>query len=395
MVAGLLAVTLGTRPPVRPVKPPALVPVFPQELAAVRIVAVGDILMHQDVQRSGREAEAGLAGLWADVEPLLRDADLAFANLETPVAPRSGQPGRPFQFNGPEALPAALRASGFTVLATANNHAYDQGAAGVLETLDRLEAERLVPVGSGRTREAAEAARVVEARGLKVAFLGFTDLFNVNLNRKPSDPWVCPLDPAGAARAVRTARGQADAVVVSLHWGTEYSHEPTARQREVAALLAEAGADLILGHHPHVLQPVELLATGGRRTLVAYSMGNFISNQDRGYLAERGPAAGGDSRDGVAVQCRLVKQRLADGSLRVVLEQPHCEPLWTLNNWREVQGGRARRREIRVTPVNSALAAARAQGPDSAGPESRRALLETLELRRERARETLGGAYLN
>jgi len=356
----------------------------------VRIVAVGDILMHQDVQRSGREAEAGLAGLWADVEPLLRGADLAFANLETPLAPRSGQPGRPFQFNGPAALPAALRASGFRILATANNHAYDQGPAGVVETLDRLEAEQLVPVGSGRTRPEAEAARVVEVRGMKVAFLGFTDLFNLNLNRKPSEPWVCPLDPAGAARAVREARTRADAVVVSLHWGTEYSHEPTARQRQVAALLAEAGADLILGHHPHVLQPVEVLATGGRRTLVAFSMGNFISNQDRVYRADQESAAAGDSRDGVAVQCRLVKQRLADGSQRVVLEQPHCEPLWTLNNWREVQSGRARRREIRVTPVNAALAAARAAGPEEQGT-----LLQTLELRRERAREVLGGTCLN
>ena len=163
-MAGLLLVTLGTRPPVRLPSPPQ-VPVFPLELAAVRIVAVGDILMHQDVQRSGREAEAGLAGLWSDVEPLLRGADIAFANLETPVAPRTGQPGRPFQFNGPEGLPAALRASGFTVLATANNHAYDQGAAGVAETLERLEAERLVPVGSGRTREAAETARVVTVMG--------------------------------------------------------------------------------------------------------------------------------------------------------------------------------------------------------------------------------------
>jgi len=392
-VAGLLLVTLGTRPPVRLPSPPP-VPVFPLELAAVRIVAVGDILMHQDVQRSGREAEAGLAGLWSDVEPLLRGADIAFANLETPVAPRTGQPGRPFQFNGPEGLPAALRASGFTVLATANNHAYDQGAAGVAETLERLEAERLVPVGSGRTREAAETARVVTVKGLKVAFLGFTDLFNVNLNRRPDQPWVRPLDPAAAAQAVRAARAGADAVVVSLHWGTEYSHEPTARQREVAGLLAEAGADLILGHHPHVLQPVELLGQGGRRTLVAFSMGNFISNQDRIYRSDQFPVAGGDSRDGVALQCRLVKLRLADGSERVQLEQPHCEPLWTLNNWREVQAGQARRREIRVTPVNTAIAALRAEVArpdlDAAALAERQAFLRTLELRRDRARAVLG-----
>jgi len=354
-------------------------------------------MMHLDVQRSARQSADGLRALWAGVEPMLRAADIAFGNLEAPVAPVSGQPGRAFQFNGPAGLPAALRASGFTVLATANNHAYDQGAQGVAETLERLQAEQLVAVGSGATRAQAEAARIVEVKGLRVAFLAFTDLFNVNLNRGDGEPWVRPLDAVDAADAVRRARPGADAVVVSLHWGTEYSHQPTARQRAVAARLAEAGADLILGHHPHVLQPVEWIEAGGRRTLVAFSMGNFIANQDRGYRADRFPVAEGDSRDGVAVQCRLVKRRQADGSERVLVEDAACEPLWTHNNWAEYASGRARAREIRVTPVGVAIAAARTElermqgaGADPAGLRARRELLRTLELRRQRAREILG-----
>jgi len=393
--------TLGTRPPVALAKAAQPLAVFPVQLASVRLMAVGDILMHEDVKRAGRESGAGLRALWADVEPLIQGADIAFANLETPVAPTSGQPGRPFRFNAPPELPAALKASGFTVLSTANNHAYDQGVQGVVETLERLRAEQLLPVGSGTTRPEAEQVRVLQVKGLRVAFLGFTDLFNTNLNRNGNEPWVRPLDPDAAVAAVRAARAQADAVVVSIHWGVEYEHDPRPHQREVAARLCQAGADLILGTHPHVLQPVEMLSQGGNRTLVAYSLGNFISNQDRMYLPDLFKVDGGDSRDGVALQCRLVKWRLADGSERVTVEDPSCEPLWNLNNWREVMSGTAKRRVIRVLWVNSAIAAAQARlahlGDPSGDPQDlgrTQDLLRILQLRRERASESLGASFV-
>ena len=108
----------------RPVKPAAPVPV------SLSLVAVGDILMHQDVKTAAGHDPGGFPALWADLVPLFQEADLAFANLETPIAPTSGRPGVPFQFNAPPSLPAALRASGFTVLSTANNHAFDQGVRG-------------------------------------------------------------------------------------------------------------------------------------------------------------------------------------------------------------------------------------------------------------------------
>jgi poly-gamma-glutamate synthesis protein (capsule biosynthesis protein) len=364
-------------------------------------VAVGDILMHEDVKRSARESGSGLQSLWADVEPLLRDADVAFANLETPVAPRTGRPGQPFQFNASEDLPAALRASGFTVLATANNHTFDQGLGGVQETLERLRAEKLTAVGSGATRREAETPRILQVHGLKLAFLAFTDIFNADLNGEDGKPWVRPLDPAAAVEAVRAARLMADAVVVSVHWGVEYEHRPHPRQRQVAAQLAAAGADLILGHHPHVLQPVEILVNGGRRTVVVYSMGNFVSNQDRMYLPGNFPVAGGDNRDGVAVSCRLVKQRGADGQDRVVVEDPICEPLWTENNWPEHSAGQADIREIRVIRVNRAIRRVRRElerpalgEGDQARIRAARERLRLLLLRRTRAVEILGAAWV-
>ncbi len=132
----------------------------------------------------------------------------------------------------------------------------------------------------------------------------------------------------------------------------------------------------------------------GHRTLVAYSLGNFVSNQDRMYLPDLDKVDGGDSRDGVALQCRLVKRRLADGSERVTVEDPVCEPLWNLNNWREFMSGEAKRRIIRVLWVNPAIAAlrARAEQPGDAG--GARKLLDVLLLRRERATEALGPAFV-
>jgi poly-gamma-glutamate synthesis protein (capsule biosynthesis protein) len=363
--------------------------------------------MHQDVKAAAAADPGGFPALWADLVPLFQGADLAFGNLETPVAPTTGRPGVPFQFNAPESLPAALRASGFTVLATANNHAYDQGPRGVRETLERLRAERLVAIGSGADRAQAETPQVLERQGFRVAFLGFTDLFNIDLNRRATEPWVRPLDLEPALLAVRAARAQADLVVVSLHWGNEYQHLPTKRQRDIAHALVAAGCDVILGHHPHVLQPVEWLEAGGRRALVAYSLGNFISNQDRGYKADLLPVAGGDNRDGAALRLRFERLPGADGQAHAWLAEATVEPLWTENNW----GSASARRAIHVLRVAAAEARVRAEldglsdpieGPRAAPDESlrRKTILEkqeylrTLILRRKRVAEVVGEAFV-
>ena len=398
-LVGLLALGLvGCR--TRTLQPSPVPPV------SLTLVAVGDILPHQDVQLAAAQDPGGFPALWPDLIPVFQGADLAFGNMESPIAPASGRPPVPFQFNAPGTLPAALRASGFSVLSTANNHAFDQGGQGVRETLQRLSAEGLVAIGSGEDRLRTELPRILERRGLRVAFLGFTDLFNEDLNREATHPWVRPLELAAAGQAVREARGQAELVVISVHWGEEYQHLPSRRQREAAYALVEAGADVILGHHPHVLQPIEYLEAGGHKGLVAYSLGNFISNQDRMYRPDRDPVAEGDNRDGVALRLRF-ERRGNPGAERLVLAEATAEPLWTENNW----GLPAARRVIRVVRVAAAEAQVRtdleAMAAPLAGPGSeadevlRRKLLSekqeylrTLALRKRRIAEVVGEAFV-
>jgi poly-gamma-glutamate synthesis protein (capsule biosynthesis protein) len=381
---------------------------LPVVLGEFRLVAVGDILMHADVKKSA-EDQGSFEALWADVAPLFKGADLAFANLETPVAPATGRPGRPFQFNAPEHLPAALRASGLTVLSTANNHAYDQGRKGVKETVERLSEAKLVSLGSGGTKAAAEAPSVVEANGLKVGLLAYTDLFNLDLNRRADEPWVRPLELEGAAAAVKALRAGTDAVVVSVHWGDEYHHLPTKRHRQVAEALVAAGADLVLGHHPHVLQPMELVEAGGRKGVVAFSLGNFISNQDRMWRADLFPVAAGDNRDGAALLATFSKCRMPDGSVQVLLGEVRYEPLWTENNWREARRP-GTRRDIRVIRIREALDAVRreldtltdpVEGPKALPDDKARKAavvekqerLRTLLLRKARIAAVVGHAF--
>jgi len=336
----------------------------------VTVVAVGDLMGHQDVQRAALDAENGWASLWEDVAPLFMGADLAMANLETPIAPGTGRPGVPFCFNAPPELARALKETGVGLVSTANNHAFDQGAAGVVETLGHLSAAGVLAAGSGPDRAAALAPAIVNLRGLVVAVLARTDIFNSCLNQRHDRPWVAELDIADDAEAIREARRGADAVIVAVHWGDEYRAAPGRRQREIAERLIEAGADAVVGHHPHVLQPFEWVEAGGRRGAVAFSLGNFLSNQDRTYDPATQPPEAGDSRDGGAMVMTFRK-----GPEGAALLDARVEPLWTDNNWIPHSGGAEKKRVIRVL--------ATAPGGRGGGPEA------LLAARRARAQERL------
>lgn len=267
-----------------------------------RLLAVGDVMAHADVQVGAAmhrhdpgETSGGYDWVFAPAAPLFLGADLVLGNLETPVAPGRPRAGYP-RFNADPFLLDALARLGFDVLLTANNHAFDQGLQGVVETHEQLEQCGLLHLGTHHPDRDARDHLLVTVGEAPVLRLG---LVNVTLavNRKPEHPhlleWPPPgSDPAEAiAGRIRSARAAgAEVVLVFLHWGREYHVTPTPAQRELAVALCLAGADIVLGAGPHVIQPVEWLhsrdgvlldapAPGARRHLVAYSLGNFISHQ--------------------------------------------------------------------------------------------------------------------
>ena len=198
-------------------------------------------------------------------------ADFGFVNLETPVAPAHSHGSKPFMFDAPIALLDALKASGIKIVSFANNHVMDQGWAGFAETREHLR-ERGTALCRLRRHGASRAWQpvIIEANGIKVGWLGMTRWLNGNRNPDKDDqPHVnffpypgesggAPgMDEAGVLDAVKAARAQCDLLVVSIHWGIEYAPAPRPEDVEIAHKMLEAGATVIVGHHPHVLQPVE------------------------------------------------------------------------------------------------------------------------------------------
>lgn len=173
---------------------------------------------------------------------------------------------------------ARLRWAGFDVLGQANNHALDLGSAGLAETTSRLRTAGIATVGAGPDAEAAFQPLIREVDGVRLALLAFNAVPDPGAARRETG-WVrAEWDPARAASAVDAARDRADAVVVSFHWGYEYETRVDPAQRDAARALLQAGADLVVGHHPHVVQAFEV--DGDR--CVAYSLGNFVFDQGQG-----------------------------------------------------------------------------------------------------------------
>ncbi|MGB8932530.1 MAG: CapA family protein, partial [Anaeromyxobacteraceae bacterium] len=373
-------------PPPAPPAPPAPLPrgavpsaspTLPapiQTTARVSLAAVGDVLMHDAVKRSATvhgagAPDAGFSWLFEPVADLLSRADLSFANLETPIAPSKGGGSRDFVFNAPPDVVRALQRDGIDVVSVANNHAFDQGRAGFEETLEVLDRLGVRRVGAGPADQ-PEGPERIDAGGLRIAFLAWAHFFNQDGNDCPQPRAGAPrclraatLDRARAIEAVRAAAAAADAVVVSLHWGDEYKQQPRPADVDFAHQLAEAGAAVILGHHPHVLQPIELYRRGdGRTTVIAYSLGNFISNQSRGYVFGVTPERAAATRDGALLEVELVRRDFGRGVIRVDVGGAGYVPLWTENDTAEIDQKKepGRRPRIRVVAVERALASVRA-----------------------------------
>lgn len=259
-------------------------PITPPPRPSVEIAFTGDTLIHIQLSERARTngdrtgADYDFGPMFSAIAPILSDTDLALCHLEVPLTdgPPSGYP----VFNAPEELAADLSGAGFDGCSTASNHSFDQGATGVRSTIEALEDAGLGQAGMARTPAEADRVTLYPLDGPTVAHISAT--WWLNGFRLPSDqPWLVeePLDVdrlLGLASEAR--RSGADFVVVSMHCCVEYQLMPTAQQKDVArALLASPDVDLVVGHHAHVVQPVELR----NGEYVVYGLGNFVSAQRR------------------------------------------------------------------------------------------------------------------
>jgi poly-gamma-glutamate capsule biosynthesis protein CapA/YwtB (metallophosphatase superfamily) len=266
----------------------------PVTVRPLRLASVGDINLG-DAPGETIAAE-GPAYPWESAGRALRRADIAFGNLESAVSTR----GRPFpkqyNFRGtPAALKGLRRHSGIDVLNLANNHVGDFGPTALLDTVRSVERLGMRAVGAGPGLGRALTPQVVERLGLQVAFVGFSNILPLEFAAEPGRPGVAWATPEAVTEAVRAARREADVVVATFHWGIEKAPFETAEQAELARIAAGAGAQLVIGAHPHVLQP--LRRTGS--ALVAYSLGNFVFGAQSPETAATGVLVTDLSAEGV------------------------------------------------------------------------------------------------
>jgi hypothetical protein len=240
----------------------------------VRFAAVGDLLLAPDPAGTPYLRDPGLIS--PEVRAVLAECDVVFGNLECTL-PGDGRsvPAEPRVIATPE-LVRAVKAAGFTVVTLANNHTFDCFQPGYENLRGLLEELGLPHFGAGMNLDEAAAPAILETHGLRLAFLGAVDHLSGPYQFATPHQWgVAPLDVDRLTRQIRDLRPHADHVLVSLHWGEERFLIPSPTQIDQAHALVEAGASLVLGHHPHVLQGLEIR----RGAPIAYSLGNFIADE--------------------------------------------------------------------------------------------------------------------
>ena len=230
----------------------------------------------------------------------------------------------------------------------------DQGWAGFAESRDHLKETGLLFAGTSDNAATAWQPVITEANGIKVGWLGMTRWLNggrnpdkddqphVNFYPYPGEAAGAPgVDEATVLNAIKSARAQCDLLVVSVHWGIEYATAPRPEDVDLAHKMLEAGASVIVGAHPHVLQPIETYRTqDGRDTVIFYSLGNFLSNQSRSYVDGLNPDSNGEPRDEMIGLFAAVRRDYGPAGVRVELGHVGMLPVWEENNRNDLAAGR-------------------------------------------------------
>ncbi len=269
----------------------------------VSLLAVGDVMLARKVDRLMRANGDNYP--FEKVAPYLRAADITFGNLESPLSDRgTPMPGKGIQFRARPEMAFRLDDAGFDVLSLGNNHSFDYDEPAFLDTMESLRRVGIEPVGGGTNIAEARKPVIIEKNGIKVGFLAYTIYADIYFDAQyrrafqatAGQSGVVPLQQDLILEDLALLKPQVDISILSLHWGTEYNVIPDPSQRDLARALVEGGADVILGHHPHVIQGLEKY----QGSLIAYSLGNFIFDQNQSVK----------TRQGLMLQLELTRDRV-------------------------------------------------------------------------------------
>lgn len=307
--------------------PPEPIKVEQPVITSATIVAVGDMLIADSIIADAKQNDASydFKPMFELVKPYISQADIAFANQETILGGfELGLSGYP-RFNSPYEVGDALQYAGFDVLSLANNHTIDKGEKGVLNAIDYYNSTELVYTGAYKSEEDRATIRTIEQNGIDFSFLAYS--YGTNGIPIPSgkDYLINLIDVDKINAEIKAAKKVSDVVVLSLHFGNEYELLPNETQKMLVQEFAATGADIIFGHHPHVLQPLQWIDREDKtRTFVIYSLGNFLSAQ-----------VGIEREIGGILQLEVEKTTLGN-DVSIELKDPRFLPTFAYkNNWRK------------------------------------------------------------
>ena len=322
-------------------EPTTTQPPPPEVTSTVTIRSAGDVLIHIPVYQNARQSDGtyDFSHIFTVSENIISGSDYFVANLETTLGGTNGRNYSGFpRFNSPDSIIDALKGAGVDCLLTANNHSYDTNGPGVLRTIEKIEEAGLDYTGTRKTTE-GKTYLVKNIDGIKFGFACYTYETPTAEGRKALNGLVVDTDTAPLINSFKPDNPQvfydelktsikqmkkkgADIIAVYIHWGEEYQLEPNNKQKEIAQKLCDLGVDVIIGGHPHVVQPMDLLTSsdGKHKTVCVYSMGNFVSNQRRNLMGLKT----GHTEDGLIFEMTFSKY--SDGT--VLFDSVDAIPTW-------------------------------------------------------------------
>ncbi len=259
--------------------------IVPDSTATLTLSIVGDLMCHtpqMEYARIGKDS-FDFKPAFREVKKFLTDSDLTLGNLETTIAGKvNGYTGYPL-FNSPDEYLDALKDAGFDILFTSNNHSVDRGRKGIIRTIEKIHSAGMSSIGTFQSQHDRDSVRIFEINGIKIAILAYTYGLNGNYLLRNEKFLVNVIDTNLIKLDIKNARNkEADVVLLYFHFGEEYKRKPSVYQKEIVKSAINSGADLIIGSHPHVLQPIEYFVSDKNsigKGITAFSLGNFFSNQ--------------------------------------------------------------------------------------------------------------------